>query len=190
MATIGTTPIYSNILGQPVYWIDGSAQGTRAESDALVLMMHHTAGRDSRRYLADNPLGVSATYLVGAYADTGNAPRIYKYMSERTAVPYTQGYGKLGGLPRNLNQHSISIEVEGPPFSDALLAAAAKLAGSILKDWHDARGYNLVLLGHDHTDDYYRRDRHTDPHYDWTRFAQQVYGFVGGLSGIVPGWGR
>lgn len=188
--TIPTEHSYVNLLGQEVYFIEGANFGTRTEQEALVLMLHHTQGTDSRRYLASNPLKVSATYCIGQYPDTGNVPRIYKYMSERTAVPYTQGHGDLGGLPKNLNIHSISIEVEGPPFSDELLSAAAKLAASIIKDWHDARGRNLVLLGHDHTDDYYRNGRHTDPHFDWSRFAQQVYGFVGGLSGQVKGWGR
>jgi N-acetyl-anhydromuramyl-L-alanine amidase AmpD len=191
---IGTTPIYTNLLGQEVYWIDDANAGTRTEGETLVLMLHHTAGKDSRAYLANNPLGVSATYLVGAYADTGNVPRVYKYMSERTAVPYTQGFGSLGGLPKNLNQHSISIEVEGlggaTPFREDVLAAAAKLAASIIKDWHDARHRNLVLLGHDHTDAYYRNGRHNDPHWDHTRFNQQVYAFVGGLQGTVKGWGR
>lgn len=188
--TIPTVPSYVNLLGQDVYFIDGANFGTRVEKDCLVLMLHHTAGKDSRRYLANNPLGVSATYCVGSYPDTDNKPRVYKYMSERTGVPYTQGFGKLGGLRANLNQHSISIEVEGPPFSDELLSAAAKLAASILKDWHDNRQRCLVVLGHDHTDDYFRADRHTDPHWDHTRFLQQVYGFVGGLQGHVKGWGR
>lgn len=187
---IPVTPAYVNNMGQDIFWIDGANAGTRTEKQALVLMMHHTAGTDSRRYLADNPLNVSATYCIGEYPDTNNKPRIYKYMSERTGVPYTQGFGKLGGLPHNLNTHSISIEVEGPPFSPELLAAAAKLAASIIKDWHDNRGRNLVLLGHDHTDDYYRNGRHNDPHWDWSRVTQQVYGFVGGLQGQVKGWGR
>lgn len=29
-----------------------------------------------------------------------------------------------------------------------------------------------------------------DPHFDWSRFSQQVYAFVGGLQGTVKGWGR
>lgn len=192
--TIPTDPLYKNILAQDIYWIDGAASGTRTEADTLLLVMHHTAGVDSRRYLADNPLDSSATYLVGAYVDTGNAPRIYKYMSERTDAPYTQGFGSLGGLKRGPNAAAISIEVEGmggaAPFREDVLAAAAKLAASIIKDWHDARDRNLLLIGHDHLDSYYRKDRHDDPHWDHTRFTQQVYGFVGGLQGTVKGWGR
>lgn len=191
---IPTQPSYVNLLGQEVYFIDGANHGTRTEDDVRVLMLHHTAGVDSRVYLAQNALGVSASYCVGAYPDTGDKPRVYKYLSERTDIPYTQGYGKLGGLPQNLNTHSISIEVEGlggvTPFREDVLTAAAKLAASIIKDWHDARGVNLVLLGHVHTDDYYRVGKHTDPHWDHTRFNQQVYAFVGGLSGTVKGWGR
>lgn len=189
--TIGTTPMYTNILGQAVYWIDGAPHGDRTDADVLLLMMHHTAGTDSRRWLGGQaPDPVSVTYLVGAYADTGQQPRIYKYMSERTATPYTQGFGSLGGLPGGLNTACISIEVEGPPFLQPVLDCAAKLAASIIKDWHDARGRNLLLLGHDHTDNYYRKDRHTDPWWDHTRFNQMVYGFIGGLSGVVGGWGR
>lgn len=188
--TIETTPAYVNLLAQPVYMIRGAPIVPRTERDVLVLMLHHTAGTDSRRYLASNDRGVSSTYLVGAYPDTGNAPRVYKYFSETLAAPQAQGYGILGGLPHNLNIHAISIEVEGPPFTDDLLAAAAKCAASIVKDWHDRVGRNLVVLGHDHTDDWHRPGRHTDPSFDWSRFLQQVYGFVGGLSGTVAGWGR
>jgi N-acetyl-anhydromuramyl-L-alanine amidase AmpD len=189
-----TKPLYTNLLGQPVFWIGGAASGDRTENDVLLLVMHHTVGVDSREYLADNPLNSSATYLVGSYADTGDKPRIYKYMSARTAIPYTQGFGSLGGVARGPNPAAISIEVEGmggaTPFRDDVLTAAAKLAASIIKDWHDARGRNLLLIGHDHLDSYYRKDRHDDPHFDWTRFTQQVYSFVGGLSGNVKGWGR
>jgi hypothetical protein len=191
---IGTTPIYTNILGQPVYWIDGAAHGSRTEADVLLLVLHHTAGTDSRTYLADNPNNASATYLVGAYPDTANAPRVYKYMSERTATPYTQGFGSLGGLRYGPNSAAISIEVEGlgggSPFRPDVLTAAAKLGASIVKDWHDSRQRNLLVIGHDHLDSYYRKDRHNDPHWDWTRVIQQLYGFVGGLSGTVKGWGR
>jgi N-acetyl-anhydromuramyl-L-alanine amidase AmpD len=191
---IGTTPIYTNLLGQPVYWISPVNAGTRTAKDVLLLVMHHTVGTDSRKYLADNPLGASATYLVGAYPDTGNSPRVYKYMSEATGIPYTQGFGSLGGLKGKPNPYAISIEVEGlggaTPFREDVLVASAKLAASIIKDWHDARQRNLLLIGHDHLDSYYRTDRHTDPHFDWSRFAQQVYGFVGGLQGTVKGWGR
>lgn len=194
MTSIPTEPIYTNNQGQPIYWIDGAAHGDRTEADVLLLVMHHTVGVDSRAYLADNPLKSSATYLVGAYPDTGNAPRIYKYMSERTDIPYTQGFGSLGGLKAGPNSAAISIEVEGlggaTPFREDVLTAAAKLAASIIKDWHDTRQRNLLLIGHDHLDNYYRKGRHDDPHWDHTRFNQQVYAFVGGLSGTVKGWGR
>lgn len=191
---LGTEPIYTNILGQPVYWIDGAASGNRTDADVLLLVMHHTVGTDSREYLADNPLKSSATYLVGAYPDTDNKPRIYKYMSERTAAPYTQGFGSLGGLAKGPNVAAISIEVEGlggvTPFREDVLDASAKLAASIIKDWHDTRHRNLLLIGHDHLDSYFRKGRHNDPHWDHTRFNQKVYAFVGGLQGTVKGWGR
>lgn len=191
---IETTPAYTNLTGQLVYMIRGAPVVPRTERDVLVLEMHHTAGVDSRRYLADNPRGVSTTYLTGAYVDTGNVPRVYKYFSETTAAPQAQGAGELGGLPHNLNTHAISIEVEalgsGVPFRADVLDCAAKLAASIIKDWHDRVGRNLVLLGHDHTDPWNRPNRHNDPHFDWTRFAQMVYAFVGGLQGNVKGWGR
>jgi N-acetyl-anhydromuramyl-L-alanine amidase AmpD len=192
--TIETTPAYQNLLGQNVYMIRGAPVVPRTEKDVLVLMLHHTAGTDSRSYGADNPRGVSYTYLTGAYPDTGNVPRVYKYFSETNAAPQAQGGGKLGGLPYNLNTHSITIEVEGlggaVPFRADVLDCAAKLAASIIKDWHDRVGRNLVLLGHDHTDLWTRPGRHSDPHFDWSRFAQQVYAFVGGLQGNVKGWGR
>lgn len=177
MASIGTVPIYQNNLGQFVYWIDGAPSGKRTEDQALLLVLHHTAGSDSRAWLAGaSPSPVSATYLVGAYPDTGNKPRIYKYMSERTGVPFTQGYGVLGGLPTvNPNMHAISIEIEGPPFRDDVLAAAATLAAAIVVDWHEARNKNLLIIGHDHLDDWDRPDRHTDPHFDWSEFLADVY---------------
>lgn len=192
--TIETTPAYQNLTGQDVYMIRGAAIVPRTEKDVLVFMVHHTAGTDSRSYLASNDRGVSSTYLVGAYPDIGNKPRVYKYFPETTAAPQAQGLGTLGGLPHNLNIHSVSLEVEGRggdvPFRPDVLECAAKLAASVLKDWHDRVGRNLVLLGHDHTDPYARAGRHDDPHFDWGRFAQQVYGFVGGLQGNVKGWGR
>lgn len=188
---LGTSPIYTNSHAQDIYWIDGATTMPRLETDVLCLVYHHTAGVDSREWLA---APVNATYLVGAYPDTDDKPRIYKYMSERTAIPATQGYGKLGGLPYNPNRHSISIEVEGMgggvPFRQDVLDAAAKLGASILKDWHDNRSRNLLVIGHDHLDAWTRKGRHSDPHYDWGRFVQQVYGYVGGLQGQVKGWGR
>lgn len=192
--TIETTPAYQNLLAQDVYMIRGAPIVQRSEKDVLVLMLHHTAGVDSRKYLASNALNVSSTYLVGAYADTGNAPRIYKYFPETTAAPQAQGYGVLGGLPHNLNIHAITLEIEGmggnTPFRDDVLDCAAKLAASILKDWHDRVGRNLVVLGHDHTDAFTRQGRHTDPHWDHLRFNQKMYAYVGGLTGNVKGWGR
>jgi hypothetical protein len=197
---IGTEPIYTNSLGQPIYWIDGAPQGSRTENQTYLLVLHHTAGSDSRRWLAgDAPNTVSATYLVGAYADTQYRPRIYKYMSERTKVPYTQGFGSIGGLRPAMNTHCISIEVEGPGpiteanplgFSSDLLGTTATLAASILADWHNTRGRSLLVVGHDHIDRYDRKGRHTDPHYDWTKMLQMIYSRLPALTGNVKGWGR
>lgn len=193
MAGIGTVPIYRNNLGQAIFWIDGAPCGNRSEADVLLLVLHHTEGTDSRGWLGGNaPKPVSATYLVGAYPDTQNLPRIYKYMSEREKVPYTQGLGSLGGLPHNPNLHAISIEVEGPPFDERVLAAAATLAASIVIDWHNARNRNLLIIGHDHLDDWDRKGRHTDPHWDWSDFLAdvyiQMYGGPAQLTGHVAGW--
>jgi hypothetical protein len=149
---IGTDPLYTNNLGQPVYWIEGAPHGSRTEN-----------------------------------------------MSERTKVPYTQGFGSIGGLRPAMNTHCISIEVEGPGpitpanplgFSPDLLSTAAGLAASILADWHNTRARSLLVVGHDHLDRYDRKGRHTDPHFDWTRMLQMIYTRLPALTGNVKGWGR
>jgi len=197
---IGTSPIYTNNLSQPIYWINGAPHGTRNEDDTYLLCLHHTQGSDSRLWLGgDAPNAVSSTYIVGAYPDTNYRPRVYKYMSERTDVPYTQGQGSIGGLKPNINSHCISVEVEGPGaitesaplgFSPDLLAAVATLCASIISDWHNARGRSLLVIGHDHVDDYRRSGRHTDPHFDWSRVLQMIYTRLPALYGQVKGWDR
>lgn len=175
---IGRTPIYTNDTGQAVYWIDGAAHGTRTAADLELLVIHHTAGVDSRLYLANNPLKSSTTYLVGAYADTGWQPRVYKYMSETFAAPYTQGFGSIGDedTPLEINAAAIAIEVEGGVkqpdgtlFLEGVVEESAKLAASILRYWA-SRGVHLLLLGHKHID-----PRKHDPSFLWTPFCQSVY---------------
>jgi hypothetical protein len=171
-----TKPSYTNDAGQAVYWIEGAARGSRGPAEIELLVVHHTAGRDSREYLAQNPVNSSSTYLIGEYPDLGGAVRVYKYMSEATAAPYTQGFGSLGGYPLrpeiphdNINRRCVSIEIEGPPISAKLQQEAAKLAGSILRYWR-GQGRHLLLVGHKHID-----DRKIDPDLNWGQFVAQVY---------------
>lgn len=203
MGRISTQPSYKNALGQDIYTIDGATYGTRQQADVLLLVIHHTGGADSRQWLT-SPQTASATYLVGAYPDTNNLPRVYKYMSEIVGAPNTQGYGSLGGLPGNPNKHAISIEVEGglvrdgvPHFRTDVLDASARLAGAILRYWHDEQGRNLLLTTHDHLDSFRRGDRHSDPWFDWLPFCVAAYAYAQSVSASsmqakreVRGWGR
>lgn len=166
-------PRYTNDAGQPIYWIDGAAHGTRTERDLRLLVIHHTAGTDSREYLQNNSKKSSSTYLVGEYPDADGV-RVYKYMSETTAAPYTQGFGTIGPLSNGakVNRAAISIEMEGPPLTPGVIQETAKLAASILRYW-SAKGVDLVLIGHKHID-----GRKHDPALDWGDFCKLVYSHV------------
>ncbi len=170
--TLPTEPLYSNSAGQKIYWINECAKGTRTPADLRLLVAHHTGGTDSRLYLARNALKSSSTYLVGKYPDCGL--RIYKYMSEGNAAPYTQGYGSISTLDTALeiNKSAISIEMEGPPIDPDVLDASAKLTASILRYW-DEQGRDLLLIGHKHLD-----ARKKDPDWNWNDFCKRVYGYL------------
>ncbi len=167
-----TKPTYTNDAGQPIFWIDGAAKGTRTAADLRLLVIHHTAGTDSRAYLANNPLKSSSTYVVGNYPDCGL--RVYKYMSETSAAPYTQGFGSISTLDtgEEINRASISIETEGPPFDPQVVDATATLAASILRYWAK-QGRELLLIGHKHID-----ARKQDPAFSWQEFCKRVYALI------------
>lgn len=178
---IPTQARYTNDAGQAVYWIDGAAKGTRIASDIEHLFIHHTGGVDSRKYLWRNELNSSSTYLVGAYEDTGWVPRVYKYMSETTDAPYTQGFGSIAedDTPREINASGISIEVEGGInqgngllFRDGVMEETAKLSASIIRYW-ESKGIELLLIGHKHVD-----PRKNDPKWNWNRFCKLTYGYL------------
>lgn len=171
-----TQPAYTNDANQKIFWIEGAPHGSRTASDLRLLVIHHTAGTDSREYLWSNPLKSSSTYLVGKYPDTGL--RVYKYMSETTAAPYTQGFGSIGPLDtaNEVNRASISIETEfnpklGPVDPD-VFDATAKLAASILRYW-SSKNIDLVLIAHKHID-----SRKQDPAWDWGDFCKRTYGYM------------
>jgi hypothetical protein len=152
--------------GLPVYFIPGDDTAPRpVKDDVRLLVIHHSAGSDSRAYLRDNP-NVGCHYLVGAYPDTLWIPRIYKYASEANAVTYTQGYGSIGGYDGNPNDIAASIEVEGgPDFRDGVIDLAARLARTILN-----RRRNALMLRHLDID-----DRKIDPSFDWLAWCYKVY---------------
>lgn len=168
-------PRYTNLVGQPIYYVDAVHKAKRRHSgDVRVLCIHHTAGRDSRLFLLDPFLvdpkasPVSAHYLIGQYEDTGSRPRIYKYASETKEQTYTQGFGILGGMSQ-LNQIAVSFEIEGPPFSVELLTEAAVLVASVRQYWVDA-GKDPLIIGHKHVD-----SRKNDPAFNWDQFMRWVY---------------
>ncbi len=171
-----TKPTYTNDAGQPIFWIDGAAKGTRTAADLRLLVIHHTAGTDSRAYLASNPINSSSTYLLGNYPDCGL--RVYKYMSEAHAAPYTQGFGSISTLDtaEEINKASISIEVEYDPAIGVVdpdaFDATATLAASILRYWAK-QGRELLLIGHRHLD-----ARKSDPAFSWQEFCKLVYSRV------------
>jgi N-acetyl-anhydromuramyl-L-alanine amidase AmpD len=175
---IPTRHNYINDFGQPIYMIDGAAHGSRTAADIELLVVHHTAGTDSRLYLRKNALQSSTTYLIGAYEDTGYKPRVYKYMSETFAAPYTQGFGSIAedDTPLEINKAAIAIEVEGGVkqkdgtlFLEGVITESAILAASIIKYWRD-RGIDLLLVGHKHID-----ERKQDPAFPWSAFCKEVY---------------
>lgn len=165
-----TRPLYSNAAGQDIYSIAGANVGQRPlNTPPRYLIIHHTAGVDSRKYLWQNDLGVSAHYLVGIYRDTGGAVRVYKYAGEASEYTYTQGFSTIGPIT-DPNKWCISIEMEGPPIPPAVFTASARLAWSILRYWA-SRGHPLVMLGHRHID---RRGKQ-DPAVDWQAFCEEAY---------------
>jgi len=167
-----TTPAYQNDAGQDVYFLSGANHSPRGTNPIRYLVLHHTAGKDSRAYLQQNALGVSCHYLIGLYPDAGINPRIYKYASETTQQTYTQGFSTIGTVT-NLNPYSVSIEIEGPPIDSNVLDEAATLAASILRYWHNL-GIDLLLIGHKHVD----RQGKQDPNCDWTDLCRTIYGRV------------
>lgn len=165
-----TSPGYMNDLGQPIYLLQATSLGKRPAGVApRFLILHHTAGRDSREYLWDNELGVSTHYLIGTYPDTALMPRIYKFGSETNDVAYTQAFSSIG-LLRDPNNFCISIELEGPPIAPAVIETGATLAASIISYW-SARDVDLVLLRHRDID----RQNKIDPTLGWTAFCREVY---------------
>lgn len=163
-------PSYMNSAGQAIYWIAGANIGKRGVELPKYLVLHHTAGTDSRAYLQKNKLGVSAHYLCGSYPDTGPNPVVLKYAGETDDVTYTQGYSTIGTV-NDPNPWCISIELEGPPIDPAVQQAGADLAGAILRYWSD-RGVDLLLLRHKDID----RQGKIDPTLDWTWFCRRAYG--------------
>ena len=168
-----TEPDYINEAGQPIYRLVAVHKGSRTvPGDIQLLVAHHTAGRDSRAYLAEPNDGrrVSTHYLVGAYPDTSEQPRIYKYGSEERDAMYTQGNGSLGGLAgRNPNDVAIAFELEGPPFKPGVIEEAATLVRAVLDYWH-AKGKDPLLIRHLDLD-----PMKDDPAFDWRHFCHLVY---------------
>ncbi len=171
--TLPTEPDYINAAGQPIYRLGAVHKDSRTvPGDIQLLVVHHTAGRDSRRYLVEPTDGrqVSTHYLVGAYPDTREQPRIYKYGSEEHDAMYTQGNGRIGRLAgRNPNDVAIAFEIEGPPFKSGVIEAAATLARVVLDYWN-AKGKDPLLIRHLDLDPAKR-----DPAFDWLRFCRLVY---------------
>ncbi len=170
--SIPTTPAYQNDAGQDIYFIGGANHSPRGTNPLRYLVLHHTAGTDSRAYLRENALGVSCHYLIGLYPNAGINPRIYKFASESTQQTYTQGYSTIG-TTSNMNPFSVSIEIEGPPIDSNVLDEAATLAASILRYWYE-RGVDLLLIGHKHVD----RQSKIDPATPWTALCKTIYGRV------------
>jgi len=161
---------YTNALGQDVYYVAG-ANVYPAPVGLLkrFLVIHHTAGTDSRAYLKRNPKRVSTHYLIGNY-DDGRARRVYKYASEVRECTHTQGFGTIGGYTAgNINDVCISIEIEGPPIDDPLMLAAADLARSIIDTWRGL-GVELLMLRHKDID-----TQKSDPALQWNNFCQLTY---------------
>ena len=165
-----TEPLYVNAAGQPIFWIEGANVGTRARAHPpSVLVIHDTAGTDSREYLRKNDRGVSCHYLVGLYADTPGA-RIYKYASEALNTTHTQGPGRLGGIrASNINDVAISVEIELSSLNAEVIGTAARLCREIIRGWQE-RGRQLVMLPHH----IIQADK-SDPRLDWRAFCQAVY---------------
>src|SRR3712207_6509410 len=167
---IPTSPLYTNASGQDIYWIEGANAPKRSQPGGVeLLVIHDTAGSDSRDYLRSNARRVSATYLVGTYRDT-NGPRIYKYMSEANNAPQTQGPALVGGIrASNCNEVSVSIEIEEASLDKPTIATAALLAAEILRGWRE-RGRYLVMVPH-----HIIQGDKSDPRLDWHAWCEQVY---------------
>jgi N-acetyl-anhydromuramyl-L-alanine amidase AmpD len=165
--SIPTTPLFSD-GGVPIYFIEGVAWSSARPTpgDVRALVFHHTGGVDSRLYLRKPHDGrkVSTHYLIGAYADTGWQPRVYKYMTEGSRSAWTQGGGVLGGHPGNPNDYSVSFEIEGPPFRDDVLDLAAALVRVV---WN--RYPSALVCRHLDIDD----NKH-DPAFPWLPFMRMV----------------
>ena len=161
---------YTNDRGQEIWWIAGANVATRYPHTPRYLVMHHTAGTDSRDYLHQNDRGVSCHYLVGQYDDVGINPRVHKYAGEASQITHTQFFSTIGVI-QNPNPWAISIEMEGPPIDSNVQDEAATLAASIMRYWR-GRGIDLLLLGHKHID----RQGKVDPALDWGAFCKTVYG--------------
>lgn len=162
-------PIYINDAQQPIFWLDGANVGERMGRTPRYLVIHHTAGTDSRAYLQKNNRGVSCHYLVGLYGDASINPRVYKFASETTKITYTQGFSSIGPV-NDPNPWAISIEMEGPPINDNVIDETATLAASIIRYWRQ-KSVELLLVGHKHID----RTGKVDPALDWCAFCKTVY---------------
>ena len=168
--TLPTSPAYVNDAGQPVYLITGANKAPRGPGvKPKFMVIHHTAGSDSRKYLWQNERGVSTHYLLGVYPDAGITPRVYKYASETLEQTFTQGFSTIG-TDTNPNPESISLELEGPPIQPQVRVEAAKLVASILRYWA-GRGVSLLLIGHKHIDTQGKQD----PDLPWTAWCSDVY---------------
>jgi N-acetyl-anhydromuramyl-L-alanine amidase AmpD len=170
VALLPAQPLYTNPSGQGIFWIDGANTAPRPDGrKPSVLVIHDTAGTDSRQYLANNDRGVSAHYLVGEYPDC-TGPRIYKYASEAKRITHTQGPGRLGGIrASNINEVAISIEIETPMLSSSSLSYAALLAQEVLRGWQQV-GVDLIMLPHR----IIQADKY-DPRLNWSRWCTMVY---------------
>lgn len=137
--------------------------------EPLLIVLHATAGRDSRVWLQSNPRGVSVHRLI---AKNGT---IYK-MADDLAICRHVGFSAwhdvgIGGALPNLNRYALGIEIENlNNGADPYMAGQYEMAARQCVEWLGRFG-PLPIVGHGEIDTQGKRDPRG---WDWLRFWRLV----------------
>lgn len=137
----------------------------RSMFPGVAIVVHHTAGTDSRAYGENNPRNVSYHLLIGRYA---GKIEVHQYGSLLRLAAFHAGFGVLWDPSQNLNGWSIGIEVEGPPFDALLLNRAAYLTACVM-DYCRRQNLEAFPIAHKHVD-----PNKQDPSFSWVGFIRMV----------------
>ena len=172
-----TKAAYALETGPDVFYVNTKHKSARpVPGSVLFLVIHHTAGTDSRQHLIENKDLVSCHYLMGFYPDVPGGLRTYKFASEHLERTHTQGLGRIGPWTK-LNDVSVSFEIEGPPFRGDVLEMSARVVAASMIHWR-RNGMDPLIVGHKHTD-----KRKHDPAFAWNPFVSRVYELHGQYGG-------